>query len=213
VAILDANVKRVVTRVQGFDADVAVAANARALWDAASALLPSPTRAGADMARYTQGMMDLGAMLCTPKKPLCAQCPVQVDCVACKAGDPERYPVRSRTLKRSSQAIWMLWAQSRNGSVWLAKRPAPGVWAGLYCLPLFDSEVTLRQSLDASAQKQLHCEPAFTHVLTHKDLHLHTCRVPLSQKEVLGDGRWVGAQEWPALGLPAPIRKLLERAG
>ena len=211
VAILDANVKRVVTRVQGFDADVAVAANARALWDAASALLPTAARAAADMARYTQGMMDLGAMVCTPKKPMCAQCPVESDCAARKAGDPERYPVRSRTLKRSSQAIWMLWAQGHGGAVWLAKRPTPGVWAGLYCLPLFDSEAALRQSLAPRTQEHLQCDPAFTHVLTHKDLHLHACRVPLSQKETLGDGRWVSAQEWPGLGLPAPIRKLLER--
>jgi A/G-specific adenine glycosylase len=211
VAILDANVKRVVTRVQGFDADVAVAANARALWDAASALLPAPQRAAQDMARYTQGMMDLGAMVCTPKKPLCAQCPVQSTCVAFKVGDPERYPVRSRKLKRSSQAIWMLWAQTATGAVWLTKRPVPGVWAGLYCLPLFASEAALRQSLDAAASERLHCEPAFTHVLTHKDLHLHPCQVRLTQKAALGEGRWVNAEEWPGLGLPAPIRKLLER--
>ena len=147
VAILDANVKRVVTRVQGFDADVSVAANARSLWDAASALLPKPARAAQDMARYTQGMMDLGAMVCTPKRPLCAQCPVHADCAARKAGDPERYPVRSRKLKRSSQAIWLLWAQDAAGAVWLSRRPSPGVWGGLYCLPLFDSEAELRSSL------------------------------------------------------------------
>ncbi|NVO05701.1 MAG: A/G-specific adenine glycosylase [Rhodoferax sp.] len=212
VAILDANVKRVVTRVQGFDADVSVAANARALWDAASVLLPAHRRAAAAMPRYTQGMMDLGAMVCTPKKPLCGQCPVQGDCAAFQAGDPERYPVRSRKLKRSSHAIWMLWAQTAQGAVWLARRPTPGVWAGLYCLPLFDSEASLRQALPPQARQRLQCAPAFTHVLTHKDLHLHACQVVLAPKAVLGDGRWVGAEEWPGLGLPAPIRKLLERA-
>lgn len=61
VAILDANVKRVVTRVQGFDADVAVAANARALWDVATALLPAPKRAAQDMARYTLDIVRIGA--------------------------------------------------------------------------------------------------------------------------------------------------------
>jgi A/G-specific adenine glycosylase len=211
VAILDANVKRVVTRVQGFEADVAVAANARALWDVATALLPVPQQASQDMARYTQGMMDLGATVCTSKKPLCAQCPVQHLCAATKTGDPARFPVRSRKLKRSSQAIWLLWAQTASGAVWLARRPTPGVWAGLYCLPLFDSELALRQALPLAAVAQLQCEPAFTHVLTHKDLHLHVCRVPLTPKSALGDGRWVSAEEWPVLGLPAPIRKLLSR--
>jgi A/G-specific adenine glycosylase len=212
VAILDANVKRVVARVQGFAADVSVAANARALWDAATALLPTKANAPTDMARYTQGMMDLGAMVCSPKKPLCAHCPVQSDCVAYRSDDPERYPVRSRKLKRSSQAIWMLWAQSRSGAVWLARRPTPGVWAGLYCLPLFDSEDALRQALGERTKNPLHCDPAIKHVLTHKDLHLHPCRVVLAQKTQLGEGRWVGAEEWPTLGLPAPIRKLLTNA-
>lgn len=211
VAILDANVKRVVARVQGFDADLSVAAHARALWDAASALLPPPGRS-ADMARYTQGMMDLGAMVCTPKKPACTQCPVQALCVARRAGDPQRYPVRSRRLKRSSQAIWLLWAQTRGGAVWLDQRPTPGVWAGLYCLPLFESEAALRQDLPRAAQEHLVCEPAFTHVLTHKDLHVHVCRLQMPQQELPVAGRWVSAQEWPAVGLPAPIRKVLERA-
>ena len=106
--------------------------------------------------------------------------------------------------------IWLLWAQSRSGAVWLGQRPTPGVWAGLYCLPLFESEMALRQSLGARAQ-ELVCEPAFTHVLTHKDLHLHPCRILLGQQAQLGEGRWFGPDAWPALGLPAPIRKLLER--
>jgi A/G-specific adenine glycosylase len=71
--------------------------------------------------------------------------------------------------------------------------------------------VALRQALPLAAVAQLQCEPAFTHVLTHKDLHLHVCRVPLTPKSALGDGRWVSAEEWPVLGLPAPIRKLLSR--
>jgi A/G-specific adenine glycosylase len=212
VAILDANVKRVVTRVQGFDADVALAANARALWAAATHLLPPAARAASEMPAYTQGMMDLGALLCTPKKPLCAQCPVQNLCVAARQGDPQRYPVRSRRLKRSSQAIWLLWAQTRADAVWLARRPTPGVWAGLYCLPLFDSELALRQALPVEARARLECAPAFTHVLTHKDLHVHVCRVTLTSKSRWIDGRWVDAAGWPALGLPAPVRKLLERA-
>ena len=212
VAILDANVRRVVTRVQGFDADVAVAANARALWDAAASLLPSPERAPQDMARYTQGMMDLGAMVCTPRKPLCAECPVHTDCAAKAQGDPQRYPVRSRKLKRSSQGIWLLWAQTAAGEVWLHRRPSPGVWGGLYCLPLFDSEADLRHGLTTEANARLLCEPPFTHVLTHKDLFLHACRVTLAQDTSLGDGRWVSAAQWPGLGLPAPIRKLLASA-
>jgi A/G-specific adenine glycosylase len=207
VAILDANVKRVVTRVVGFDADLAVASNERALWAVATELLPATS---SDMPRYTQGMMDLGATVCLPKKPQCAACPVQQMCKAQALGVPQRYPVKTRKLKRSSQSLWLLWVQTAQGAVWLSKRPTPGVWAGLHCLPLFGSEDELREAIPVQLHARLQAETAFTHVLTHKDLHLHPWRLHLPEATVdWPDGRWVGALEWPALGLPAPVRKLL----
>ena len=164
------------------------------------------------MARYTQGMMDLGAGMCSPQKPQCLLCPVASVCVARERGDPQRYPVRTRKLKRSSQSIWLLWARNAEGSVWLSRRPVPGVWAGLYCLPLFEREEALLAVLPPNVQLSAQYEEPFVHVLTHKDLHLHPVRVDVANAAWdLDDGRWVGAQEWSALGLPAPIRKLLER--
>jgi A/G-specific adenine glycosylase len=214
VAILDANVKRVLTRVTGFDGDLAQAAQERRLWEAASDLLPAPKAAAHTMARYTQGMMDLGATVCLPKNPACSLCPLNANCRAHAEGDPGRYPVRTRKLKRSSQSIWLLWAQSADGSVWLAPRPTPGVWAGLQCFPLFDSEGALRSALALQQQANLQAEPTFVHVLTHKDLHLHPWRLELATGADLGElpGRWVSAFQWPTAGLPAPVRKLLEKA-
>jgi A/G-specific adenine glycosylase len=122
------------------------------------------------------------------------------------------FPVRTRKLKRSSQALWLLWAQDAQGAVWLQRRPVPGVWAGLYCLPVFDSESQLRQALPATSRSKLQTMQAFVHVLTHKDLHIH----PLYLRTAAGrglpglEGRWVAKQDWPSLGLPAPVRKLLE---
>lgn len=211
VAILDANVRRVVTRVSGFDADLSVAAHVRELWTLATALLPAQGHAAQSMPGYTQGMMDLGATVCLPKKPDCAACPVRAVCVAGAAGDPQRYPVRSRRLKRSSQSIWMLWAQTPSGAVWLSKRPTPGVWAGLHCLPLFDSEDALRAAVLPVGSADLRPLPVFTHVLTHKDLHLHPWRLYVPNGDAgLGAGRWVKADAWPELGLPAPVRRLLQ---
>jgi A/G-specific adenine glycosylase len=213
VAILDANVKRVVTRVLGFDADLAMAASERALWNAATELLPTGHSAAADMPRYTQGMMDLGATVCMPKKPLCIICPVQKLCKAHAAGDAQRYPVRTRKLKRSSQSLWLLWAHTPDGTVLLEQRPAPGVWAGLYCLPLFDSEAALRSVLSFERQKQLCFEPVFMHVLTHKDLYLHVAQLELATASMeVSTARWMLATEWPSMGLPAPIRRLLTRS-
>lgn len=212
VAILDANVKRVVTRVLGFDADLAQGASVRALWDAAAQLLPVGKEAASAMPRYTQGMMDLGATVCLPKKPTCLVCPVRQDCVAAAAGDPQRYPVRTRTLKRSTQSIWLLWLQSDDGAVWLDKRPTPGVWAGLHCLPLFDSEEALVRQIPFALKDRLQALPVFTHVLTHKDLYLHTWQLRVPDRSThWGLGRWISADAWPGVGLPAPVRKLLQQ--
>jgi A/G-specific adenine glycosylase len=207
VAILDANVKRVVTRWLGFEADLAQMSNQRALWAAATALLPQSSDL---MPGYTQGMMDLGAMVCLAKNPLCDLCPVRVGCAAATA-NPHHYPVRTRKLKRSSQSIWLLWLQSADGAVWLGKRPTPGVWAGLYCLPLYGSEDALMEEVPQALRQGLQSLPTIRHVLTHKDLLLHPRRLSLTETAPdWREGHWVSAQAWIQLGLPAPIRRLLE---
>ena len=208
VAILDGNVKRVLTRVLGFDADLAIAANERSLWQQAEALLP--TRAvSQSMPRYSQGLMDLGATVCLARAPNCLICPVSELCVARREGTAENYPVKSRRISRGRQSIWLLRAEKADGSVLLVKRPVPGVWAGLYCLPVFDSRAALEASLPKAARAGLQDERPFTHVLTHKDLHLHPVRLPrpLARRS---DGEWFAQEQWQQLGLPAPIRKLLQ---
>jgi A/G-specific adenine glycosylase len=209
VAILDGNVKRVLTRTLGFDQDLALAASERQLWAQAQALLPA-AHCAEDMPSYTQGLMDLGATVCLPRNPQCLLCPVNELCSARRQGRAQDYPVRSRKLKRSAQSLWLLHAQSPDGSVWLEKRPATGIWAGLYCLPVFESRDALASVLPAKARAGLRDDPAFLHVLTHKDLYLHPVGAQLKASALRKeDGAWFDAAQWPALGLPAPIRKLL----
>ena len=207
VAILDGNVKRVLTRWLGFADDLAKGANERRLWDEATRLVPATE---ADMPAYTQGLMDLGATVCLPRRPSCLVCPVSRRCVALREGRPEAYPVRTRTLRRTSESLWLLWGESDDGEIWLRKRPAKGIWAGLYCLPVFNSHEALAQTLASPMAGRMEVLPTFMHVLTHKDLHLHPVRVRFSAGHVpTGDGAWVAAAAWEKLGLPAPVRKLL----
>ena len=220
VAIMDGNVRRVLGRALGYGRDLAVQAHERELWDCATALLPPPgaaadARWGSEpMASYTQGLMDLGATLCTRRNPDCAQCPLAQTCVARREGDPHRYPVKTRKLKRSSEAWWLLWARRADGAVWLVQRPTPGVWAGLYCLPVLDSHAALQACAQAWGAAPGRALPVLLHVLTHKDLHLHPVQLsvhqpaPATPTDVAG-GAWFTPAQWPALGLPAPIRKLL----
>lgn len=219
VPILDANVRRVLTRVLAFDADLAVAKNERQLWDLAQQLCPAEDLENA-MPRYTQGMMDLGASVCLPRKPSCLVCPLQSQCRAARCGQPENYPVRTRKLKRSAEAWWLLIAvDEAHQRVWLERRPQQGIWAGLYSPPVFQSREALQDAAalrwpqaDLSQCQEL---PAFMHVLTHRDLHLHPVLLPWPAGDAApaaeaGAGCWADAGQWAAMGLPAPVRKLLD---
>jgi len=213
VAILDGNVKRVLTRFLGFDADLGQAAHERQLWALATELLPKEDLQQA-MPRYTQGLMDLGATLCTPKKPNCEICPLQVACRAKAQGKTEQFPVKTRKLKRSAQSIWLLWAHAEDGALWLSQRPTPGVWAGLTCFALFADRAALLAALPGGQHVTVVDLPAFKHVLTHKDLLLHPVRVKLPRTcTPKADGCWIGPSQWPGLGFPAPIKKLLTLPG
>ena len=212
VAILDGNVKRVLTRALGFRADLASAPAERALWRLAEELLPDD-----GIEAYTQGLMDLGATLCVTRAPACLLCPVQQNCVARIDGDPQSYPVKSRKLKRSRREHVWLWLEWR-AQVWLQKRDERGVWAGLWSLPEFDSEPAFT---DASAQwpGDGHVLPSFTHTLTHLDWTLHPKRwnLPCDISAAVVDGiterwptgRWFSRASALSAGLPAPLRKLL----
>ena len=207
VAILDGNVKRVLSRTIGFEEDLATATAVAKLWAAADALLPKR-----DVDVYTQGLMDLGATLCTARRPACERCPVAALCVARASGEPERYPVKSRRLKRTQRENALLWLQ-QGERVYLVKRPAVGVWAGLWSMPEYPSTLALDEATAHWAGRGT-WQPDVQHALTHFDWLLHTLlwRPPARARPIasLPEGRWFSVDEALALGLPAPIRRLLQ---
>ncbi|RQO83732.1 A/G-specific adenine glycosylase [Acidovorax sp. FJL06] len=213
VPILDANVRRVLTRWLGFDKDMASAANERLLWGLAQALLPTEDLVHA-MPRYTQGLMDLGASVCTPRAPRCSACPLVESCKAFRDGDPERYPVRTRKLARRSESWQLAIVRDGRGRVWLQRRPATGIWAGMHCVPVFSDAAACAAFVAGLGDPSRHVQeelPPFLHVLTHRDLHLHPVMISGDfGGGVMGEGEWLGPDQWPLVGLPAPIRKLLD---
>jgi len=180
-------------------------------------------REGRDMPSYTQGLMDLGATVCTQRKPSCLMCPWVDLCQARVLGQPEAYPVKTRKLKRSQRESWCLWLE-HDDAVWLVQRPGKGVWASLWTVPLFDAEDELLAAAQALKLPQPEPQPSVKHVLTHLDWRLHPRRVVSVSDKALDPsalphgqgadaeiaGRWVPLAELASIGLPAPFRKLLE---
>lgn len=206
--ILDGNVKRVLARHFKIDGWPGKSSIHKQLWDAAGQLLPA--KRGAD---YTQAFMDLGATLCTRSKPNCGQCPVNDDCKALATGSVELYPHPRPRLKIAKKSFHMLILVDKAGKVLLERRPPTGVWGGLWSLPADDNGEPLPQRLGLNSNS-LQPLPHMKHQLTH--IHM-TIQPLIGHTDMLSRGvecapdqRWFGPREWPSLGLPKPVRQLLE---
>ena len=216
-AILDGNVKRVLARHIGFDADLASVAAQRALWARAGSLLP----AAPDMPAYTQGLMDLGATVCLPRQPRCLVCPLHADCVARRTGRTAELPVKSRRLQRGARSNALLWLRHRD-DVLLVRRPERGVWAGLWSLPEM-SDLAAARAHASQWSGQGVALPPIDHALTHFDWRLQPLRWDLPPRTgvaareriaaSLGAARWLPLHAALAMSLPSPVRKLLSAGG
>lgn len=127
--VVDVNVARVLARVYGLAVDVKSASAQSLLWRLAEEALP------AGRARdFNQGLMELGALICTPRRPNCARCPVTAQCAAIASGDPERFPAPPKP-KTWRVAQHTAVALVRHGDLLLVKRPPGSIWAGLWEMP------------------------------------------------------------------------------
>jgi len=127
--ILDGNVKRVLSRLYAISGNPGRGKTEGLLWQLSESLLPKG-RAGL----FNQALMDLGAMICTPKDPQCPKCPLTDLCKAYGSGKPERFP--SKTMKKKVPHINAVSAIiRRNEKVLLRQRPPKGLLGGLWEFP------------------------------------------------------------------------------
>lgn len=215
-AIMDGNVKRVFARVFGIDTYPGERRTEEAMWARAEALAP-----GEGIEAYTQGLMDMGATLCTRSSPSCERCPMAPRCVAFATGRTAELPVRKPKKATPEKVAHMLLVMDR-GQVLLEQRPATGIWGGLLSLPeLAGHKAQADAPEDAAvaaavqsfgAMESLERLLPVVHIFTHYKLHIHPLLVTLSARAALaGEGRytWLGAAAIPGAALPAPIKKLL----
>jgi len=207
--ILDGNVKRVLARHAAVDGWPGTTRVADTLWSLADDLTPTGR-----VADYTQAIMDLGATLCTRNRPACADCPVAADCRAFAAGDVDRYPGRKPKREKPLRQTTMLLAVAGN-ELYLERRPASGIWGGLWSLPETDDDPV------RWCAERLAGEPAETtrwatlrHSFSHYDLDILpvVLRLDDASRKVHDndDGQWVALDADPPGGIAAPVRKLID---
>ncbi len=209
-AILDGNVKRVLARhfgIAGYPGDKRVA---DALWRKAARLLP--VRA---IAAYTQGLMDLGAGVCTRARPRCAMCPVSASCVARRRGLTAELPAR-RPRKALPHRKTVMLVLRRAGEILLEKRPAAGIWGGLWCFP----EVAAGEDIAALCTRRFGAQvsalaplPLLEHGFTHFRLSIlpQPLRVTRLAPRAAEPGCiWLTPEDARRAAVPVPVRRILD---
>jgi A/G-specific adenine glycosylase len=207
VAILDGNVKRVLARhagIAGWPGDPKVQ---DLLWQQAESRLPTTS-----IEAYTQGMMDLGALVCRRGQPACDVCPLSADCVAHTQRRTAELPTpRPRKTLPEKQVQMLLLVDQ--GELLLEKRPARGIWGGLWSLPEFDAGIDpathCLQQFGVSARSLRPLTP-LAHSFTHFKLHIQAVLLePVSRQPALPGQQWLPLAKTASAALPAPVRKLL----
>ena len=211
-AILDGNVRRVLSRLFGIDGPPSAPATLRALWSQAEDCTPTQ-----EVATYTQAIMDFGATLCTRRRPLCIHCPLQSECIAHTTGRVESLPARRGRLARRIRSIVMLLAERASGELLLQRRPTTGVWGGLWAPPDFPTLEAARLYCGARLERaeiDALPLPPLRHGFTHFDLEITPIRARCDGLAGVMEGGellWYNAREPARVGLPAPIALLLSR--
>ncbi|MFB6259978.1 MAG: A/G-specific adenine glycosylase [Thiohalorhabdaceae bacterium] len=206
-AILDGNVKRVLTRIDAVQDYPGRAPVERQLWQRARELTPA-----GQAAHYNQAIMDLGATLCTRRRPDCADCPVQGHCRAHAQGIVEDLPVRKPAKAKPVRPTWLALVESPRGLL-LERRPPTGFWGGLWCPPLVERKAEDPEEAAQALSRKLggtfsviERQPVFRHTFSHFHLDLVPVRLTWrSGGAAEGDLKWARPEDRDHLGLPAAV--------
>jgi A/G-specific adenine glycosylase len=213
-AILDGNVRRVLSRYFAIDGAPGERNAQLELWRRAEECTPL-----SDVAVYTQAIMDFGATLCTRRRPGCLQCPLSGECAARLTGRVHELPAPRRPSTRPTRGTVMLLVQRADGGVLLQRRPAHGVWGGMWTPPEFTSRAAAEEFCGARlhrAQLEPEALPELRHVFTHFELRITPLRARCEGLDAVMEGPetlWYNAREPAHIGLPAPIAALLSSTG
>jgi A/G-specific adenine glycosylase len=210
-SILDGNVKRVFARAFGIEGFPGEKKIEMAMWMRAETLLPSQ-----NVDSYTQGLMDLGAVVCIRSRPRCEVCPLRDECVARREQRVAVLPA-PRPRKPLPEKSTVMLIVLRNREVLLEKRPAPGIWGGLWSFPeiadLGDAAGALRTRFGAEVRSE-GALPDMRHGFTHYALTITPAllRVTQLERRAHSPGHvWLTPADAINAAVPAPVRAILRQ--
>ena len=208
--IMDGNVKRVLTRHQAIEGDSQSSAIVAQLWQLAEQFTPHTRHAN-----YTQAMMDLGATLCTTKKPLCIYCPLQADCQAYAQNRVLDFPQKKPKKVVPQKQAYVLIVQHADTGQWLwQQRPSEGLWGGLYCLPIVDQaeldqfQTQFERQFSRTLPIIKHSFTHFTWFLTPQIFVVSATQATQLEQQIVGS-QWLDEHAAIAKGLPKAMLKML----
>lgn len=213
--ILDANVKRILSRYFMVDGAPGKSSVVKTLWQLAHSCMPQQR-----CADYTQAIMDLGATCCTTKNPQCTRCPVQAHCQALAHQCVDQFPKKIKRNPIPTRSQHFIIITHESAGIYLEKRASSGIWGGLWCLPAFDSESDIPGYLQENFQflvspDMLTSFMQMQHTFTHFHLQLQVWQVttnpPLQTcPHSPNHGAWFTHQSIDNIGLPRPIQTITQ---
>jgi A/G-specific adenine glycosylase len=205
-AVVDANVERVVARLFAIDTPLPAA---KKIIRARQAELTPQQRAG----DYAQAMMDLGAALCTPKKPACSLCPIAESCTARAEDRQEDYPVRAAKVERPTRRGAAFVALRDDGAVLLRTRADAGLLGGMTEVPNSAWGEDTGTAADAPFPAGWRLAGTVVHVFTHFRLELNVyCARGVALDDMPDGCWWSAADALPGEALPSVMKKAIEAA-
>lgn len=206
---VDGNIARIVARLIALDAPFAVS---RRRINKAAAMLTPVDRPG----DYAQALMDLGSMICTPRKPACQLCPLRPDCAAAKSGDPTAYPPPAPRMRKPARHGAVFFARRSDDAVLVRRRAAKGLLASTIELPgtdwteKFDNREKYAAPFEASWRLLPGAvEQPFTHFVLK--LRAYAARGSIPERAV-GDCFWLKPDDIAEAAFSGVMRKALAHA-
>lgn len=206
--IVDGNVARVLVRLAGQPMRSGEASTMKWAWGRAEALV----NACEDPAALNEGLMELGATVCTPRRPRCGECPVASSCAARAAGAEEAFPLPKRAAPARDAHHAIVLATDARGRALVERRPERGLWAGMWQPAGLESEeapVDPAELAIALGAEGLERAGALTHVTSHRLVRLVVYVATAAQ--ATGPRRWATREEIASLAMASPHRRVLRR--